>query len=233
MPHVGGTEEREPWVSVDDVAAHLGVVKDSVYRWIDRRGLPAIKLGKLWKLKLSEVDAWVRATAEVALPPVPAVPSTSALHARSLPAKRVILVVDDDRLVRETVGDFLADVGFTAVLASDGEQALTLLATAVPRPSLIVLDLGMPNVDGWRFRDEQLRQPDLASIPVIVVTAVSNANVHGALVLRSPCVCGNSQRRSRAFWEPQRGPRRPSMLCSREPSSRTRRDRADALVGTS
>lgn len=50
----------EPWVSVDDVAAHLGVARDSVYRWIDSKGLPAHKLGKLWKFKLSEVDEWVR-----------------------------------------------------------------------------------------------------------------------------------------------------------------------------
>ena len=51
----------EPWASVDDVAAHLGVAKDSVYRWIEGKGLPAHKIGKLWKFKLSEVDTWVRA----------------------------------------------------------------------------------------------------------------------------------------------------------------------------
>ncbi len=51
----------EPWASVEDVAKHLGVAKDSVYRWINHRGLPAHKIGRLWKFKLSEVDAWVRA----------------------------------------------------------------------------------------------------------------------------------------------------------------------------
>ncbi len=50
----------EPWVSVDDLAQHLGVTKDSIYRWIERKGLPARKVGKLWKFKLSEVDEWVR-----------------------------------------------------------------------------------------------------------------------------------------------------------------------------
>lgn len=50
----------EPWVSVDDVARHLDVVKDSIYRWIEHRGLPAHRIGRLWKFKLSEVDAWVR-----------------------------------------------------------------------------------------------------------------------------------------------------------------------------
>ena len=50
----------EPWVSVDDVAKHLGVAKDSVYRWIERKGLPAHRMGRLWKFKVSEVDEWVR-----------------------------------------------------------------------------------------------------------------------------------------------------------------------------
>ncbi len=51
----------EPWVSVDDVAKHLSVAKDSIYRWIEHKGLPAHKVGRLWKFKLSEVDDWVRA----------------------------------------------------------------------------------------------------------------------------------------------------------------------------
>lgn len=51
---------REPWVSVDVVASHLGVAKDTVYRWIERKGLPANKVGRLWKFKLDEVDEWVR-----------------------------------------------------------------------------------------------------------------------------------------------------------------------------
>jgi len=52
------TEER--WVGVLDVAAHLGVAKDSVYRWIDERKLPAHRVGRLFRFKLSEIDEWVR-----------------------------------------------------------------------------------------------------------------------------------------------------------------------------
>lgn len=58
----------EHWVSVDEVAEHLGVAKDSVYRWIEAKGLPAHKLGRLWKFKLSEVDEWVHATGSVSAP---------------------------------------------------------------------------------------------------------------------------------------------------------------------
>lgn len=50
----------EPWVSVYQVARHLGVAKDTVYRWRESRGLPAHRVGRLWKFKLSKVDEWVR-----------------------------------------------------------------------------------------------------------------------------------------------------------------------------
>ena len=51
----------EPWVSVDQIAEHLGVTRDSIYRWIDRKSLPAHCVGRLWKFQVSEVDDWVRA----------------------------------------------------------------------------------------------------------------------------------------------------------------------------
>jgi excisionase family DNA binding protein len=51
----------ERWYSVDEIAAHLGVVRETVYRWIDRQGMPAHRVGRLWKFKLPEVDEWVRA----------------------------------------------------------------------------------------------------------------------------------------------------------------------------
>ena len=46
----------EPWLSVDQIAEHLGVKRDSIYRWIDRKGLPAHRVGRLWKFHVSEVD---------------------------------------------------------------------------------------------------------------------------------------------------------------------------------
>lgn len=51
----------EPWVAAEQVAQHLGVAKDTVYRWRERKGLPAHRMGRLWKFQLSEVDEWVRA----------------------------------------------------------------------------------------------------------------------------------------------------------------------------
>ncbi len=52
--------EIEPWYSVEKIAEHLGVSKETVYRWLDRRAIPAHRMGKLWKFKPREVDAWVQ-----------------------------------------------------------------------------------------------------------------------------------------------------------------------------
>jgi excisionase family DNA binding protein len=53
--------EHEPWVAVEEVATHLGIAKDTVYRWIEGKSLPAHRVGRLWKFKLSQVDAWIEA----------------------------------------------------------------------------------------------------------------------------------------------------------------------------
>lgn len=51
------TEDR--WLSVEEIARYLGVSKESIYRWLDRGTIPSHRVGKLWRFKPSEVDAWV------------------------------------------------------------------------------------------------------------------------------------------------------------------------------
>jgi len=55
-------EERvsDRWLSVEEIAEHLGVSKDTVYTWVNERCMPAHKIGKLWKFQVNEVDKWVR-----------------------------------------------------------------------------------------------------------------------------------------------------------------------------
>lgn len=48
------------WLSVDEIAAYLGVKRDTIYKWIERKNMPAHKVGRLWKFKIDEVDRWVR-----------------------------------------------------------------------------------------------------------------------------------------------------------------------------
>lgn len=49
----------EPWFSVEEISAHLGVSKETVYRWLEKKKIPAHRIGRLWKFKPSEVDSWV------------------------------------------------------------------------------------------------------------------------------------------------------------------------------
>ena len=51
---------EDRWLSVDDIAAYLGIKRDTVYKWIDRKQMPAHKVGRLWKFRKDEVDQWVR-----------------------------------------------------------------------------------------------------------------------------------------------------------------------------
>lgn len=51
---------NEKWSSLEEIANHLGVSKDTIYLWISNINLPAHKIGRLWKFKKSEVDEWVR-----------------------------------------------------------------------------------------------------------------------------------------------------------------------------
>lgn len=48
------------WLSVDEIATYLGVKRDTVYKWIERKNMPAHKVGRLWKFKIDEVDRWIR-----------------------------------------------------------------------------------------------------------------------------------------------------------------------------
>ncbi|MDA1277763.1 MAG: helix-turn-helix domain-containing protein [Verrucomicrobia bacterium] len=51
---------QERWLSVDEIAAHLGVNPETIYKWITRKRMPAHKLGRLWKFLATEVDQWVK-----------------------------------------------------------------------------------------------------------------------------------------------------------------------------
>ena len=50
----------ERWLSVEEIAGHLGIKKDTVYKWLAEKEMPAHKVGRLWKFKISEIDEWVK-----------------------------------------------------------------------------------------------------------------------------------------------------------------------------
>lgn len=82
-----------------------------------------------------------------------------------------ILLVEDDPELREAMVDVLAAQGFRMLEACNGQEALDLLRARHLRPTLILLDLAMPVMDGPQFLQERSGDPDLARVPVVVLTA--------------------------------------------------------------
>ena len=82
-----------------------------------------------------------------------------------------ILLIEDDPGIRTMLSEFLTDEGFVVVTAADGADALAHLAASPLLPSLILLDLMMPRVNGWAFRLQQSNDPRWFDIPVVVLTA--------------------------------------------------------------
>jgi CheY-like chemotaxis protein len=125
-------------------------------------------------------------------------------------SSQVVLVVDDDRDIRSVLGEVLEDEGYATAAAPNGSEALRLLRAGL-RPCVILLDLTMPGMDGWDFRADQLRDPDLSAIPVVVITAAGfraetiQGQLGGVGFIRKPlpledvlvavaqsCTCGQS-----------------------------------------
>lgn len=102
-----------------------------------------------------------------------------------------VLVVDDDEDIRDTVVEILEDSGYQACGAENGRAALDLLHGSEDPPKLILLDLMMPVMNGFAFREQQLDDPRLRDIPVIVMTAFHDVaqrapELHGAELVRKP-----------------------------------------------
>jgi CheY-like chemotaxis protein len=87
------------------------------------------------------------------------------------PLDASVLVVEDDKYVREGVMESLQESGYAVVGVGDGQQALEYLRNAAILPRLILLDLMMPIMDGMEFRRRQMSSPDFGHIPVVLFTA--------------------------------------------------------------
>ena len=109
-------------------------------------------------------------------------------------AGKLIMLVDDSVEILQALSFFLEMNGFRVICAENGQEALEKLRSLTEQPKLIVLDMMMPIMDGFAFRKEQMGDPSLAAIPVVVTTALSG-NAIGAInkedfprILRKPIV---------------------------------------------
>ena len=98
------------------------------------------------------------------------------------PLPKLILIVEDDRDVARLLAEVLETEGYRTAIAANGCEALDHLRKNHHRPDLILLDMMMPVMDGWKFREEQQKLPALASIPVVTVTADGDARGKAASI---------------------------------------------------
>jgi CheY-like chemotaxis protein len=82
-----------------------------------------------------------------------------------------VAIVDDDADLRDTISDVVRDAGYATLPFPGAREALTGLRSLQALPGLILLDLMMPGMSGWDFRHEQLSDPVLRKVPVVVITA--------------------------------------------------------------
>ncbi len=85
-----------------------------------------------------------------------------------------ILIVEDCKDIQLLLARLLQNAGYSVTCASNGFEALELLQAADDTPAVILLDLMMPKMDGYQFRIEQEKDPRLASIPILAMTAYSD-----------------------------------------------------------
>ncbi len=85
--------------------------------------------------------------------------------------EKYILLIEDDVDIRETMFDVLKDEGFAVQTANNGQEALDFLRSAKQLPALILLDIMMPVMDGYQFREHQVKDPVFANIPTAMISA--------------------------------------------------------------
>ena len=104
--------------------------------------------------------------------------------------EHLVMIVDDDTDCRELLAELLVHESYKAVTAANGAEALTVLREHADSVCLILLDLMMPVMNGWEFRREQRADPRIAPIPVIVLTAdtqaLRHAELHAQALLAKP-----------------------------------------------
>ena len=157
----------ESFLTTEEVLEYLQVNLRTVYRLIKAGKIPAVRVGRQWRFRKRDIDAWLESQrprgVRAAAAPTPArvtAPST---------ARPRVLVVDDEVTIRDLLAKTLALAEYDVDLAPDGRAALDRLRV-IPY-DLLITDLKMPGVDGLTVIREARRLK--ADMPVIIITGFS------------------------------------------------------------
>ena len=158
----------ESFLSTDEVLEYLQVNLRTVYRLIKAGKIPAIRVGRQWRFRKRDIDAWLESQRPRGGRPLGAAsPVKSAVAAGGRPR---VLVVDDEATIRDLLSKTLALAEYDVDLAPDGRGAIDRLRM-IPY-DLLITDLRMPGVDGLTVIREARRLK--ADLPVIIITGFSN-----------------------------------------------------------
>jgi excisionase family DNA binding protein len=155
----------EGFLTTEEVLAYLQVNLRTVYRLIKAGKLPALRVGRQWRFRKRDIDAWLESQR-----PRNIRPGRTAVRAGAAPEGRPrVLVVDDEASIRDLLSRTLALADYDVDLAFDGHSAIERLRL-LPY-DLLITDLKMPGMDGLGvIREARRMKPD---IPVIIITGFS------------------------------------------------------------
>jgi excisionase family DNA binding protein len=160
----------ESFLTTEEVLEYLQVNLRTVYRLIKAGKIPAVRVGRQWRFRKRDIDAWLesqrpRGSRAGAGAPAAARPAPSPAGGRPR-----VLVVDDEAAIRDLLSKTLALAEYDVDMAPDGRTALERLRI-IPY-DLLITDLKMPGVDGLSVIREARRLK--ADLPVIIITGFSN-----------------------------------------------------------
>ncbi|MGE3955884.1 MAG: response regulator [Vicinamibacterales bacterium] len=163
----------ETFLTTEEVLEYLQVNLRTVYRLIKAGKIPAVRVGRQWRFRKSDIDAWLdsqhsRPATRAAAAPMPIAPAPAA--PRDPEARPRILVVDDEASVRDLLVKTLSLVEYDVDAAPDGQAALDQMRQH--RYDLLITDLRMPGIDGMSVIREAKRYK--ADMPVIIITGYSS-----------------------------------------------------------
>ncbi len=143
----------DSFLTTEEVLGYLKINLRTVYRLIEAGKIPAIRVGRQWRFRKRDIDAWLNA---------------HGASVRNTSERPRILVVDDEPAVRTLVAKTLAACDYDVETAEDGPSALERMKTT--SYDLLITDLKMPGMDGLSVVREVRRQSDL---PIVILTGFS------------------------------------------------------------
>ena len=156
----------ETFLTTEEVLEYLQVNLRTVYRLIKAGKIPAVRVGRQWRFRKRDIDAWLDAQRPRGERSEPAATERPAVHTDEPPR---VLVVDDEASIRELLSKTLALAEYSVDTARDGRAAIERLRLG--HYDLLIADLKMPGVDGLSLIREAKRLK--ADLPVIIITGFS------------------------------------------------------------